>query len=652
MKTKSFVLLFFLCLYFSFFNANAQGFLHADGQKIVNGKGENVLLRGMGLGGYMLQEGYMFETSSFANTQHELKAKIVALIGTEMTDSFYHTYQKNYVTAADIDSMVAWGFNSLRLPLHYNLFISEGADNKFIERGFTMTDSILKWCEAKKMYLILDLHATPGGQGNDLGISDRDPSKPSLWDSKANQDKTVILWKELARRYATKEWIGGYDLINETNWPAMNAEKNKPLRDLYGRITDSIRKVDKNHIIFIEGNSFANDFTGLTPPWDNNMAYSFHKYWNTNDQGSIQWVIDMRNNLNVPIWLGESGENSNTWFSDCIELMEKNNIGWAFWPMKKVGSITGIMTVQKNEGYQNILDYWNGKTTAPTDALAADWLLELAENFKIANCVIHRDVLRSMFAQVSNNLTVPFAINRVPGVVNATDYDMGKHGKAYLDSNSQNTDYKTWGWNAGYAYRNDGVDIEACSDSQSNGYDVGWTENSEWIKYTVVADYTGTYKVSIRVAGKNAGEVSLKNGSTFLLKNIPIPSTNDWQNWKTVDLGQVTLNQGKNELLLLFNKGGFNFNALRFSQGTSVDNSKANAISLYPNPAKQQLTLQAEAAVKGSTITIQNSTGNIVSNQIVDTLPYQINVSELPRGVYFLSLLTNTKPTVLKFILN
>ena len=32
-------------------HVKSQGFLHADGQRIVNGKGENVLLRGMGLGG-------------------------------------------------------------------------------------------------------------------------------------------------------------------------------------------------------------------------------------------------------------------------------------------------------------------------------------------------------------------------------------------------------------------------------------------------------------------------------------------------------------------------------------------------------------------------------------------------------------------------
>ncbi len=82
-----------------------------------------------------------------------------------------------------------------------------------------------------------------------------------------------------------KPWIGGYDLINETNWPFPEGN-NSQMKSLFQRITDSIRVVDQNHFIYIEGNGFANDFSGLTPPWDPNMAYSFHKYWTYNNANS------------------------------------------------------------------------------------------------------------------------------------------------------------------------------------------------------------------------------------------------------------------------------------------------------------------------------------------------------------------------------
>jgi hypothetical protein len=37
---------------------------------------ENIVLRGLGLGGWMVQEGYMLQTGSFAGPQHVIKQKL------------------------------------------------------------------------------------------------------------------------------------------------------------------------------------------------------------------------------------------------------------------------------------------------------------------------------------------------------------------------------------------------------------------------------------------------------------------------------------------------------------------------------------------------------------------------------------------------
>ena len=74
------------------------------------------------------------------------------------------------------------------------------------------------------MYVILDLHAAPGGQGRNTDISDYDPDKPSLWESEQNKNKTVALWRKIAERYNDNEWIGGYeellkyDKAGELDW--------------------------------------------------------------------------------------------------------------------------------------------------------------------------------------------------------------------------------------------------------------------------------------------------------------------------------------------------------------------------------------------------------------------------------------------------
>jgi len=278
-------------------------FLKTEGRHIVNGDGEYVLLRGIGLGGWMLQEPYMLKLSGVSPAQYDIRKKITALVGEERCSEFYAAWLAKMVTRRDIDSLKAWGFNSVRLPMHYNLFTppveEEPVAGEFtwIDKGFELTDSLLAWCGANQMYLILDLHAAPGGQGNDIPIADVDTTKPKLWENEVNRWKTVALWHKLADRYRDEPWIGGYDLINETNY---TLEGNVALRKLMMEITAAIRMVDTNHIIFIEGNHFATDFNGLTPPWDSNMVYSFHKYWNPTTRETIQKYLDIRDQHNVP----------------------------------------------------------------------------------------------------------------------------------------------------------------------------------------------------------------------------------------------------------------------------------------------------------------------------------------------------------------
>jgi endoglucanase len=245
--------------------------LKTSGKKIIDASGTEVILRGMGLGGWMIQEGYMMETGSFAGPQWQLKAKIEALIGKDNTTAFYDAWHANHCTERDIDSLASWGFNSVRLPMHYNLYTLPIEDepvpgnNTWLTKGFAMTDSLIKWCAARHIYVILDLHAAPGGQGRDANISDYNPAKPSLWESEANKEKTIALWRKLAERYVNEPWVGGYDLINETNWSftaggnanGCSETSNAPLRQLLVNITNAIREVDKTHMIIIEGNCWG-----------------------------------------------------------------------------------------------------------------------------------------------------------------------------------------------------------------------------------------------------------------------------------------------------------------------------------------------------------------------------------------------------------
>ena len=571
---KKYIILVAFCCTFSF---NAQG-LRTLGKKIINSNSEEVLLKGVGLGGWMLQEGYMMNSSGAADAQYEFIEKLTNLIGADETAEFYTNWRKNFVTKQDVDTIAKLGYNSIRLPMHYNLFTlpieseAVAGENTWLTTGFEMVDELLNWCEINEIYLILDLHAAPGGQGKDVAISDYDVSKPSLWESELNKSKTVALWGKLAERYKDKEWIGGYDLLNEVNWSL----GTNVLRDLYVRITNEIRAVDSNHILFIEGNGFANDFSGLTPPWDSNMVYSPHKYWTYNDTASMQWVLDIREQHNVPLWLGESGENSNAWFTEAINLFEDNNIGWAWWPWKRIETITCPYSINSNSNYEAIINYWKGEGAKPSVADAVQGLSQLTTDLLIDNNVYYKDVVDAVLRQPQDETHIPYADHQIPGVVYLSDYDLGTNGIAYYDVNYAN--YSLSGepyeaWNSGWAYRNDGVDIQTNSDNtNSNGYHIAYTKDKEWLKYTVDVIETGFYNINFRYATtQSGGKVKLFVNDLDIAGNVSLGNTGGWSNFVNQYIENIYLEAGKNVLKVeIDGDSEFNMSSIEFLKSTDA----------------------------------------------------------------------------------
>lgn len=631
-------LLFSLLLLYPFIIEAQTVYVRASGKQIVDNNGANLILRSIGTGNWMLQEGYMMQTSGVANTQHEFKKKLTDLIGADKTNQFYTAWLDNHFRKIDVDSMARWGFNCVRPALHYNLFTPAIEDepvagtNTWLESGFVRLDSLVTWCAANKIYVMFDMHGAPGGQGKDAAISDYDATKPSLWESEANKAKLVALWRKIAERYANNPWVAGYDLLNETNWTFPEGN-NSQLRALYGRLTTAIREVDKNHLIVIEGNWFANDFSGLTPAWDTNMAYSFHKYWTVNNTASIQWVLDLRNNTNCPIWLGESGENSNRWFTDCIELMEKNNIGWSFWPVKKSG-INNVLKVTTNSDYTNLINYWKGTVAKPSVENAFQAVMTYANNHKLENCVIQRDVIDAMIRQPQTNDTKPFKANTTASTVYAVDYDFGRAGVAYsdkVDANYHLTTDNYTAWNTGYAYRNDGVDIESCSDAVTNGFDVGWVEDGEWMQYTIQSAEAMTYNVLLRYASLSANaKVYIEIDGKRASKTVSLSPSGGWSTWKTGAIPNVIIPAGTVKVKIVFETGGLNFNYFQFRNPKTIDNTTfellsaetakwADIVSLKLNKSVSSLTGNPFAiTINGGSATIVSTSVNAVDNTKVD----------------------------------
>ncbi|MEJ2816778.1 cellulase family glycosylhydrolase [Caulobacter sp. CCG-8] len=551
--------------------ALADGYLRAKDKRIVDETGRPVILRGMGLGGWMLQEGYMLRLGDLGRGQeHVIRAETAKLVGPQREAAIHQAWLDNHTTKADIDAMAAMGFNSVRLPMHYGL-LTLAADQEPVpgqdtwkEDGFKRIDDLLAWTKANGMYLILDLHAAPGGQGNDLPIADRDPAKPSLWQSPENRRKVVALWRKLAARYKDEPAIGAYDLLNEPNWDfdgqygpggggdhGCKDEKQTALWDYYKELTAAVREIDKRHMIILEGNCWGNNYKGLPAVWDDNMALSFHKYWNVNDEASIATVLKLREDTGLPLWLGESGENSNAWFRDAIALVEKHEIGWAFWPLKKIG-FNQPLEVTPNPGYAKLVDYWTKKGPQPTADEAYAALMTLAsKDVRFENNIRHDDVVDAMIRQPHDETTRPFKDHRIGakgGTFAAVDYDLGALGQAYSDRDTANYHVSTGGqrtsWNNGRTYRNDGVDIAREADGGAYVEDF---VDGEWLKYTVVVDKAGTYDLAVSARGEG-GKLSAAVNGEAAGATVTTPAA-----WTTVRLLKVNLLAGRNTVVLRAN---------------------------------------------------------------------------------------------------
>ncbi|MEO7265666.1 MAG: carbohydrate-binding protein, partial [Ferruginibacter sp.] len=152
-------------------------------------------------------------------------------------------------------------------------------------------------------------------------------------------------------------------------------------------------------------------------------------------------------------------------------------------------------------------------------------------------------------------------------IVYASDYDMGRSGIAYHDIDSAeywvSTNTRTQ-WNSGGKYRNDGVDIEACSDDITNGYNVGWIQNGEWLQYSVYAAEKTMYDLNIRVAGtEKSSKLTLLIGNQEV-SELLINSNGKTGQWTTNTIRAVQLNKGWNQLRILAAAGGFNLNYFQF----------------------------------------------------------------------------------------
>jgi endoglucanase len=211
----------------------------------------------------------------------------------------------------------------------------------------------------------------------------------------------------LATHYRDEPAVLGYDLLNEPipHFPKL-APLNPTLEPLYQKLTAAIRKVDVHHTLFLGGAQWDSNFSIFGKPFDTNVAYTFHKYWTKTDESVIQPYLDFRARYDVPIWLGESGENTDEWITQFVKTLEKNDIGWAFWPYKKMEKSSAVVSIIPPADWGKIIEFaklprGTGQVedrlkARPEQETISRAFAELLERVRLEKCRVNEGYLKAL----------------------------------------------------------------------------------------------------------------------------------------------------------------------------------------------------------------------------------------------------------------
>lgn len=319
-------------------------FLTVRDGKLTNEKGEEVVLRGVNLGGWLIQESWMCpvngEDRKWANLDtlrllesRFTEAEVQKLLG---------TYQDNWITEQDIEKIAARGCNVVRVPFWYRNFMKDERGTWITEDfdenpGVKRLDWVIETAEKYGMYVILDMHGCPGGQSMDHCCGTLCENR--LYTDEQCQQTMEVLWTALAQRYCDNATVAAYDIMNEpqnnggyegvnsydpwesTSWELSNA--------VYDRMIKAIRAVDPKHVITVEGIWRVSNLPDPAQMGWTNMMYQLHLY--DDEDGFRTWAEDLAvtaKEYNTAAYVGE--------FQNMLglDICNEYGISWTTWTYK------------------------------------------------------------------------------------------------------------------------------------------------------------------------------------------------------------------------------------------------------------------------------------------------------------------------------
>jgi endoglucanase len=219
-------------------------------------------IKGINLGGWLLMEGYILGGRNFAESI--FKRQFKKRYGIKGLREFERAFRDNFIREEDFKNITSMGAAVIRVPFNYRIVE---------EDGFSYFDKLFAWASQYNIRVILDFHAAPGAQNCDWH-SDCE-GKALFWEKEAYRRQTCRLWEIVADKYKSQPQLLGYDVLNE---PVIGAKSTAIVKGFYRQAIKSIRAIDKKHILFLEGDIWAQRIDYLKDLIAENIRISIHTY--------------------------------------------------------------------------------------------------------------------------------------------------------------------------------------------------------------------------------------------------------------------------------------------------------------------------------------------------------------------------------------
>jgi endoglucanase len=337
--------------------------------------GRPLILRGVNLGGWLLMENMV---NGHPATESLARKALQAALGDERYGRFSERLLNAFYGDDDASFIASLGLNCVRIPVNYRHFEDDLRPFEFRSEGLLHLDRAIRTNARHGLYSIIDLHAAQGWQ-NHAWHCDNHTLEPLLWDQRQFQDRVVWLWEQLAEHYRDEPWIAGYNILNE---PA--DASGTVVGPFYRRVVEAIRAVDPNHLLILDGNTYAQEFEGLGDPIVG-ATYSLHQYPDLGFTGAGPYPGQVEGRMydraamerefltraaymkrnSLPVLVGEFGpvydrdpvanEDKLRLLEDQLAIYEQHAASWTIWLYKDV-DLQGLVSLPADSPWRRLMD--------------------------------------------------------------------------------------------------------------------------------------------------------------------------------------------------------------------------------------------------------------------------------------------------------